>query len=288
MNNKTKRSHPLSALDRHSESSPEDKPVSTDDKRIDASNAFPYEKCCERYVGDLTKQSKAFDESQHRQRRAQKYLNYLGEEIKHGYVNGLNELAFIAYSATQMLEKLAKHEPDYVSIVAQSYGTWPTLRMLNSPDKDERALLKKIHLDYRNIDGLPTHMIGRDPRPTRAWAFRLIKVLQDYRRAATKDDLPTELFWNFMIMSGGESSKTIHELREHPDLCNQCLQLRPFGTNTEPQWWKLAEQLLLRISDEKPWTLEGLNTYANSKKVQKYAETTDKVDGVKRDAVLKS
>ncbi len=200
MKNKPKRLHPLAALDRHSGSSPEDKPVSAEDRRIDASVATPYEKCCERYARDIAKQLKALDEFEHRQRRAQKYLNYLEQEVKQGYVNGLKELAFIAQAATEMLEHLATDSPDYASVVAQNYGSWPLLCKRNSPDPTIRDLLKKIRLDRGNIDGVPAHQIDADLDCPRTWAFRLLKALQDYRRPVVRDDVLPDLFSSFRII----------------------------------------------------------------------------------------
>jgi hypothetical protein len=288
MKNKTKRPHPLSALDPHSGPSSNAEAVSAEDQRIDCSATTPYGKCCERYSGNVTKQLEAFEECNYRKRRTQKYLNHLEREIQQGYINGLEELAFLAHSATQLLEQLAKRSPNYVSIVAQKYGSWPTSCMLNTPDKGQRELLQSIKLDHANIDGLPAHIVGPGPNPTRAWAFRLIKALQDYRRPATKDDLPRELFRSFVIVGGSSTAEAIPQLKDYPAICGECLKLPPFGINTEARWWKLAHDLLLRISNNQPWTLEGLSEVAKPGKVKNAEAGGQKADGLKRDAVLKT
>ncbi len=217
-----------------------------------------------------------------RQCQVEEQLDRLDAEAKGGRIPALRELAFLAHESTRRLEEWATKRPQFSSMVARDYASWPILaackksKLLNKID-----LLKNIGLNEARPNVTLNLNVAVDPTPPQRWAVRLLSTIDGMRTVAR--GFPDKGFWPKAVVldfegrgSGKVSDRLFLRAKGLPE----------FSEQSAGAWWKLAQILFLKMTNNKPWEEEELKNYANSARIDPGA-TWKKFDGIRRSNVLR-
>lgn len=220
-----------------------------------------------------------------------KYIEELSKEAMEGSLAGLHILAFMAQETILRLNEIADHDAKFVQYAAAQFGKWPVLcsRQRALSQKDYARLVQigvPIATEFRinNSESIPKSA-------ARKWAefvyFRMLEYwMSNFRQFniwwgpafdrsyMVSKELPA---WYFdqkakiaknQALNRPDESKIDQFLEDSLDFADfvQPFSQHPGGAEVvQKRWVELAWQLLLRLSDERPWELEGLSEYKSSK-----------------------
>jgi hypothetical protein len=248
----------------------------------------PYQKCLARQKDSLREINDLIEFEKTREARKAE-LSDLDSKVDQGFLNGLRELAFIAHESAQLLDQWTLNHPQYVKLVAGEYPTWPLL----CDDSVNRAAekikqFKAIGLDScRPLTASATHIGGYSSAPRR-WALKLLQQIDGSRRFAIRKGRPRPHgLWRIVGSSEWPAIPDDDEDHEYGDIRSAAARLPDLSKASVSQWWKVAKQLLLRVTNDEPWEEKDLAPYANTKRATD-AQDAGSSSGVKRSEILKA
>jgi hypothetical protein len=227
-------------------------------------------------------QANEFMETQNIESKRRGELEDLDNRIKNGQLLALKELVFWSTESTRLLTEWATRCPEFVGVVAADHPSWPLLCTLSKSQNSKLVeLLQKIHLDSRRPLSVSAVDIGPNPTPAKRWAARLVREI-DQARCAMTDDFrrdPT----NAIQVIGSSEVERIDQ--KYPSIKEAVAGLPPFSSSSWKKWWKVAKELFLLMTNQRPFDLPELASYAMTSRVKH--ESGAKTDGIKRSEVLK-
>ena len=234
-------------------------------------------------------------------KNAKPYLDVLVALSNRGYMSRLRELIFIAHESTRRLEEMAHKYPSYLSLVARDHATWPILAA-NKKSK----LSKKIEmLELIGLGkGLPNvtkaKKVAINPTPPQKWAVLLLKTIDSARQlkiAINESSAPKITETKQQRMTAKESfqfgvidftdNSVLLTSNELVNFAIKMHSLPEFSKKSVRAWWVIAHKMFLQKTNNEPWNIPELKTYANSQKVDPRAKGR-KFDGIMRDNVVKA
>jgi len=244
-----------------------------------------------RYGGQLSKQLHADIEFGKRKRNCERYLEFLRAEILEGYINGLRELAFIAHSATTLLNSIASKEPAFASAVAPGYPTWPIIVSEGSArDKAVKEFLRAIGLDLDRKEVVSGQKAFKRIDPGPKWALILIQNIDYFRRLFRENRIkPSIGIWMIHHHDFDLPSPMLHIGEVSEEFRTRCQALAPFSKAVFESWSKLANELFLLMAEKtgkKAWDKPEFKGYIAQ--VEKGELKSKKLDGKKFGVVWKA
>lgn len=228
--------------------------------------------------------------------KVENYLDALEAQLNRGNIVGLRELVYWAHDATKRLEELANKYPEYVSIVAREYATWPILAAANKPKLLKKIeMLELIQLNKARPNVTQATKVAINPTPPQKWAVRLLRTVEAARQwHSMKDNASVTLASEHEIESQ-ESIISVIKFDENIllpsnevfDLAESMVDLSEFSHKSVQAWWEIAHKIFLQVTKYEPWKVPELKSYANSTKFDPNAKNK-KFDGVRRDSVVKA
>jgi hypothetical protein len=199
------------------------------------------------------------------------HLDSLEKDIRDGFLGRLQELTYIAHRSTKLLNEIATECPYFVGLIARRYTDWPILTTCSEtkyPTSFE--FLQSIELESDLPKGIRTAKLKTKPTCATKYAIDLIEIINQERLRPI-----------FNLACKPISSRPIHQ-----KLHAEAPLLPPFSKRSAHQWWNLANDLFIELTDSRPWEYPGLKNYANSEETR-YASKDQKLDGIKRRNIKK-
>lgn len=275
---RTKRSRRIRKQARHSARSDVAELVTNEyaviDKLIDGLSIAPEKKCQLRYRDSERLAEDTLSYSADRKRHLLLQFKQLKRRILLGYMPELLEVVDMAQHSTRLLDELADEHPDILALVAGDYDEWPLMVTLSSAAKKEKERLSCIGLGQGR-----SPYLAKTKSPAGLWAKRLYRFMQFVRSVngvvdsgspthySSQDDMGCAPFKLGLLIDRKQDAMKRRNT-EFPEPVWLPLKGRitdlPSPEEDRKAWWRVAEEILLLHSENKPWQLEGLYNYGPS------------------------